>query len=244
MCTASWLRTDTELRVFFNRDEDRARERAVPPALEESDGVRYLAPRDGRSGGTWIAVSERGLALALLNRSDGCRPPDPSSRGRLIPRLAAATDPDDFAARLLRQPLRDLAPFRLAALWLEPAHGAVAGWDGSRLSFDPLPPTGLLCSSGLGDRQAGEVRSRQWLDLRETGELDGERLREFHRSHRPEPSAWSVCMHRLEAETVSYAEIRIGEGEVSLRYVEGSPCLDGPATEVALPLLAAASLWR
>ncbi len=244
MCTASWLRTDGSFELFFNRDEARTRERAAPPALEESDGVRYLAPRDGRSGGTWIAASERGLALVLLNRSDGCTPPEPSSRGRVIPRLAAASDSDDFAARLLRQPLRDLAPFRLAAFWLEPENGVVAGWDGSRLSFDSLAPVGLLCSSGLGDPQAGEQRSRQWLRLREHPGLDTQGLRAFHRSHDPEPSAWSVCMHREAAETVSYTEIRLGDGEVCLRYVEGAPCLGGPATEVALPLLTAASLRR
>ena len=238
MCTATWLRRADRLHLFFNRDEELERESATAPQLQERDGVRFAAPRDGRAGGTWIAVSERGLALALLNRSDGIVPERPGSRGRLIPRLAAASSPDEFAARLLREPLRDLRGFRLAAFWLEPEVSTLATWDGERLSFEPLPAAlGLLCSSGLGDGAATEARGRVWKRMRAErpgwGSADHRR---FHRDHSPEPSAWSVCVHRLDAATRNYSEVEMGDGEARLRCADGPPCADGTAFELALAL--------
>jgi len=241
MCTATWLTGPGAFHLFFNRDELRTRERASPPRPAESDGVRFLAPRDGRAGGTWLAATEHGLALALLNRSDGRVPPEAASRGHLIPRLVAAGDPTDFAARLGREELAALPPFRLAAFWFAPRAASLASWDGHRLTCEPLTDSGLLASSGLGDRQATVHRARLWGALRADGRPpDPARLRELHRSHDAGPSAWSVCMHRDEAETASSAEIRIDDGEVHLRYVDGPPCLAGPQWRLTLPRLASA----
>jgi len=237
MCTATWLSRNGSLHLFFNRDEQRSREAAVGPGLHESEGVRFLAPSDGRAGGTWIAVTELGLALALLNRSEGSAPSRPGSRGRLIPRLAAAPGPDDFASRLLREPLRDLSPFRLVALWADSKSGALATWDGDRLRLDKLEAQiGILCSSGLGDERAEEERGRVWREHRAATEDWGPSAhRAFHRSHDPEPTAWSVCMHRSEAETMSFAEVEIDATTGVLSYVAGAPCAGGRPVELRLP---------
>lgn len=237
MCTATWLSRDRTFHLFFNRDELRSRERARGPALHEAEGVSYLAPSDGRAGGSWIAVSELGLALALLNRSEGRVPERAGSRGRLIARMAPATGADDLAARLLREPLRDLAPFRLAAFWIDAPAGSLAIWDGERLRFDRLDRgAGILCSSGLGDAEAARARGDLWAELRAAeAAWSPDRHREFHRSHVPEPSAWSVCMHREDAESVSYTEVEVGPDEGVLRYVGRSPCRGERPVEIRLP---------
>jgi hypothetical protein len=241
MCTASWLRSDGRFHLLFNRDEARHREGGLAPRVHDSEGVRFVAPVDGRAGGSWIAVSERGLALALLNLSDGVRPDAAGSRGRLIPRLAAAVDRNDLLSRLLREPLRDLPPFRIAAFWPHAGIARVSAWNGVGLSHLDLPlDLGLLCSSGLGDERAREERGEVWDRSRQGPEpwtLD--RQRRFHRSHEPRASAWSVCMHRDDAETVSYTEVEISSGEVALRYVDGPPCADRSASELRLRLRAA-----
>ncbi len=243
MCTASWLRSEGRFHLLFNRDEVRSRESGDGPRLHDSDGVRFVAPLDGRAGGAWIAVSERGLALALLNRSEGVRPQTAGSRGRLIPRLAAAVDRDDLTARLLREPLRDLPPFQLVAFWPHSAIARLATWNGAALTHADLPlEGGLLCSSGLGDERAATVRGEVWRSSRaEPGEWTLERQRRFHRSHAPQASAWSVCMHREDAETVSYTEVEVAADEVALRYSDGPPCAARPAEELRLSLRAAPS---
>ncbi len=227
MCTASWLKRGDSLLLFFNRDELRDREAALPPTARLDAGVGWVAPTDGRAHGTWIGATERGLALALLNRSDGNRPAEAESRGRLIPTLVDVEDAEHLAARLARHRLERFAPFRLLALWRGAESALIAGWDGERLDFDTADAElGLLCSSGLGDERATAARGAVWERWRsDSPAWEARNHREFHRDHTPEPSAWSVCVHRPEAATVSFTEIELMPGGAELRYRPGPPCL-------------------
>lgn len=234
MCTASWLRRGGSLHLFFNRDELRSREPATPPAERRRGEVVWIAPADGRAGGTWIAATDGGLALALLNRSDGTPPEERVSRGLLIPELVAAPGAAALERRLAAQPLDRLAPFRLLALWREHDRGAIASWNGvDRLEWESVgSDLGLLCSSGLGDARASSERGRTWERfLTERSPWDVVHHRAFHRDHSPERSAWSVCVHRPEAKSVSFTEIELAADRVRLRYRDGSPCEDGPTVE-------------
>ncbi len=245
MCTATWLRSPGRLHLFFNRDEERQREPALPPRLAVAAGVRFLAPLDGRSGGTWILASERGLALALLNRSGGSRPAGViQSRGELPPALAGASGPADFAQALGRQDLGSYPPFTLLALWSQPAAGTIAAWDGERLDCRATDPSaGVLCSSGLGDEAARRQREATWQQWRERiGTAWGPRHhRELHRSHEPTPHAFSICMHREDTATVSMIEIELDEARARLAYRPGPPCQGARAVEVSLDLTRAYS---
>ena len=229
MCTATWLSRDGTLHLFFNRDELRSREPARPPQLYLADGVRWMAPADGRAGGTWIAASEHGLAVALLNRSEGVLTAATRSRGTLIPKLVAATSPEALAGRLAGSRLEELAPFRLLALWRDRAHGLVAAWDGLRLELSEVGAAlGLLCSSGLGDERATLERGATWRRYQlDRSPWQPASHREYHRDHSPEPSAWSVCVHRPEAASVSFTEIEIAPDEARLRYHDAPPCEPG-----------------
>jgi len=240
VCTASWLRRPGRLHLFFNRDEEHRREPASPPRVVHDAAVAYVAPTDGRAGGTWILASERGLALALLNRSDGGRPEgEARSRGELPPSLVAASDPADLEERLRALDLAAYPPFTLLALWLEPAAGAIVSWDGERLASRAAEsPSGILCSSGLGDEPARRGREPAWhARRRRRGDDWGpEDHRALHRSHEPTPNAFSICMHRDDASTVSMVEIELGAGVARLEYRPGSPCEGAPPVERTLPL--------
>lgn len=239
MCTASWLTAGDRFHFLFNRDERRTRAVGLPPRLLSADGVAYLAPVDPDSGGTWFAATERGLLLALLNRSVDGQPAAAGrrSRGSLIPALAAAGDLAAVAARLAAQALGECAPFRLFAdLPGAPALGAV--WDGQRLAMQPITTaSGLLCSSSRGDNEVTRLRSELWsarARLRQAAGL--EELRQFHRSHLPTRSAASVCMHREDAATVSHLEVLRTSGEIEVAYFAGSPCSAGEPERSQLPL--------
>lgn len=230
MCTASWLSAGDRLHFLFNRDERRARAVGLPPRPLRAAGVAYLSPIDPDSGGTWFAASERGLLLALLNRSvDGQSPAaGRRSRGSLIPELVGARDLAEVAAILGGLPLDECAPFRLFAdLPGAPALGAV--WDGTALATQPITTaSGLLCSSSRGDHEVTRVRSELWGARSAQRATDGlEELRRFHRSHAPTRSASSVCMHREDAATVSHLEVLRTPGEVRIAYFAGSPCAAG-----------------
>jgi hypothetical protein len=238
MCTASWLRAGEEFHLLFNRDELRTRARGLRPRRAEADAVPYAAPVDGAAFGTWIAVSSRGMALALLNRTEEgiAARPATVSRGSLIPRLVSAATLDEVEARLRCLDLAGCAPFRLFGRDLVSATPLCWGWNGESIDRELLrAETGLLCSSGLGDARVTRARTPVWERMRAArSPLTVEALRAFHRSHEPERSADSVCMHREDARTVSHSEISIGADEVALRYVDGPPCEGGVVSTIAL----------
>ena len=229
MCTATWIHGVEELELFFNRDESRRRGPETPPARCERGGVRYLAPGDTEGGGTWIAVAESGLCLALLNAygtGRGTPPERPTSRGHLIPSLIDHDLPEQVSQKLLQRDLSHFRPFVLLAL----APGRIAQgqcrlhWDGLELSID-RQPTMPLCSSGVEQELASRYRHELLARMQsEGGELSASLLESFHSSHEGGPNALTPCMHRPEAETRSLCRVRVDRETVSMQHVPDAPC--------------------
>jgi hypothetical protein len=236
MCTVSWIFQADGYELFCNRDETRARARALPPRRHErgssapSGGIgggssAYLAPEDGDAGGTWIAVNELGLALCLLNRF-----PDPGggpypSRGLLVRELAGRAGAEEVAAELARRAgagaLR-YRPFRL--LTLAPGVApAVAVWDGRRLESGAQAATPPLSSSSFDPEGIGEVRRRLWAETLPASPSSAQLLA-FHRSHLPSRGPLSPCTHRDDARTVSLTWVRVRRAAVEMSYADGPPC--------------------
>ncbi len=243
MCTASWLTDGARFHFLFNRDERRTRALGLPPERRRAGGVAYLSPIDPDSGGTWFAATDRGLILALLNRTVDGQPPaiGRRSRGSLIPELVGATSLAEVTKRLGQLALAECAPFRLFADL--PASTAALGavWNGCELATREISTgSGLLCSSSCGDQNVTDVRSALWSARGSQRAADGiAELRRFHRSHLPTRSAASVCMHREDAATVSHLELLREPEEVRLAYFDGSPCSAGEPQVAVLALVIA-----
>lgn len=84
------------LLVASNRDEDRSR-KASPPGLYVGARQRMLSPRDRRSGGTWLAVSQGGMFAGITNIAAAAHRPLPTTRG-LLPHLALDQEDLDAAS--------------------------------------------------------------------------------------------------------------------------------------------------
>ena len=68
MCTLTILPLGgASTRLAFNRDEQRTRPAALPPQVRQFGGRTALMPVDPVSDGTWLAVNDAGLVLALHN---------------------------------------------------------------------------------------------------------------------------------------------------------------------------------
>jgi hypothetical protein len=227
VCTLTWLAHDGGFELLFNRDEQRTRARALPPRVCERGSRRWIAPLDPDGGGTWIGVTQTGLALALLN---GYQHGDVAarawtSRGLLVDALLASADVAEVLARLRTRELGEFRSFTLVALQPdEPA--LVATWDGHRASLERgragHPP---LCSSSLDP--TGATRARRELFQRlaaARGAVDLELLQRFHTSHEPERGPLSPCMHRAEAATQSLTRISVSRERVSMLTTAGAPC--------------------
>src|SRR5205085_949351 len=97
MCTLTVVPLpDGTVRLAFNRDERRTRPAGLPPVRRLFGPRQAVLPTDPASGGTWLAVNDAGLALAILNATPE-RPPATAggnrSRGAIIPALLGCDSP-------------------------------------------------------------------------------------------------------------------------------------------------------
>lgn len=242
MCTLSWGPLPGGFFVAFNRDERRSRAAGLGPRVLERNGVQALMPIDGEAGGTWIAVNELGCAVALLNgyrfQAADARPADGPlpwiSRGQLCMDVCDAGSVGEVAARLAARDLSRFRPFELVALDAEGA-AAVHTWDGAELEQHTLGPADRpLVSSSFDD--AGARLQRRALFAHTVGAAAGESdtLR-FHASHEPRRGAYSPCMHREDAHTVSFTHLRASADAVELSYRPSAPCGTSESVRAQLP---------
>ena len=68
MCTVTLIPRPQGFRLAVNRDEQRTRPPATPPRVFQHAPQQALYPLDPPSAGTWVAVTNAGLALTLLNQ--------------------------------------------------------------------------------------------------------------------------------------------------------------------------------
>ena len=213
MCTVSWLRSFNGYTLISNRDEKITRSEALPPAILSSRGVRYVAPRDADCGGTWITANELGVSLCLLNGTGGYR--GECSRGHLITQAAHAGSIGELEGLLSTKALGEFAPFVLLALSIEDA--VIFRWNGISLTREQASPMrGVLTSSSFDESGVKAARERAFKDAFY--------LEPIHRSHTKGRSAYSVCMHRPDAKTVSLTRVDVGPEGSFMAYQPGSPC--------------------
>ncbi len=229
MCTVSWLHTEDGYQLFCNRDEKKTRRPALPPRVDSREGVRFLAPADGDFGGTWIAVNEFGISVCLLNGKSSKPAANRLSRGLLPLKLIPSRSAREALDRFNTIDLAAFAPFTLAILGPR-TRAAIAEWRVTGQidlceEHDGLP----LTSSSFEPDRVRALRAREYARARGS-------LLEFHRSHANGPSAYSTCMHRPDAETVSFSRLRVTPSEANFWYSPGAPCRELPAMKRTLPL--------
>jgi hypothetical protein len=237
----------TGLRVVMNRDEQRDRPLARPPAVRRHDGLSAIYPVDPPSGGTWIAVNSAGLVLALLN-SNPYAPGEPRpdrtglrSRGEIIPSLLGCRSADDAVALASRIDGARFPPFRLVAL--DVSGCSVLHRIGPSLRVDWQPVlTGpiMLTSSGLGDAHVEPPR-RALFERTLAANPSAEAQDAFHASTLPGDAERSVLMTRHDARTVSRCVVEVGPAHVRMAYV---PIADRVAAAAAAGSAALASTER
>ncbi len=231
MCTLSFGPLPDGYFVAFSRDERRTRAAGLAPRAHAQNGVRMLMPIDGEAGGTWIAANELGCTLALLNgyRYQGASSSDAAdsalwiSRGKLVMDLCDAASLAEVAERVAALDLARFRPFELVALDAE-GRAAIHAWNGLAIERRELTLLDRpLVSSSFDDSGARE--QRRALFARRVGLHGTEQdVLQFHSSHEPARGAYSPCMHREDAHTVSFTHVRVTARDVELRYQPKAPC--------------------
>ncbi|MGA8659711.1 MAG: NRDE family protein [Chthoniobacterales bacterium] len=230
MCTVSFVPRIHGFYLAMNRDESVQRPIANPPRIFLGAHQQSLYPSEP-SGGSWIGINDRCLCLALINwhSADFSGKASMLSRGMIVPALLADARISDLSDRLGELPLKRLAPFRLIAICPTAREVRELRWDLTELVELTFGWKALHWFSSGFDEAA--VQHQRDLVCREAWKKSNAGtlrwLRALHRSHAPVPGPLSICMHGLNAATVSYTEIITGNAEAAMRYQPGLSCRHG-----------------
>lgn len=227
MCTVTFIARRRGYCLGMNRDEKLTRPTGLPPRKKIMDGRAVISPSEP-GGGTWIAVNDHGVTLALINWYSIKARVDRNafSRGEVVNSASAAISSGSADTALHALPLNRINPFRLVGVF--PATGEIVEW---RWNLKQLVrknhrwKTQQWISSGFDEPAAHRVRGRTFRlaqKQKSAGTLDW--LRRLHRSHAPAAGPCSMCMHRADAATVSYTEISVSAPVAAMWYHAGAPC--------------------
>ncbi|MFL0803152.1 MAG: NRDE family protein [Agarilytica sp.] len=242
MCTISWYISADGYRVFFNRDEQVTRPKAIPPQVLTENDISTIMPVDPQGGGTWCAVNEFGFTFALLNYYQGRLPKGRLiSRGKLV-RACAGFQRVEQAHRYIRAlNLSKYAPFsllcfspavenndvtdKLSSKFQQDTSVTMMRWTGRELieSEQTCP----LISSAVRYDEVYESRLSVYKTIFEGKAAESQTVedyQELHASHLPGRSSHSICMHRDDAQTVSFSQIEVTRNDVQFFYSDGPPC--------------------
>jgi uncharacterized protein with NRDE domain len=195
-------------------------ERSGSPA-EHLRGVRVVAPRDLRAGGSWLGLSEAGLFAAITNRRSDTPDPSRRSRGWLVMEALAEPSAERAADRLANLPRAAYNPFNLLVADAETAH--LVTYDDSPQRRDLQPGAHVIGnlhpdeSSPKLDRLRAEVRELASGAIPSPDALAG-----VCRTHADSPFE-STCVHAGAYGTRSSTLLWTG-AQPALRYAEGPPC--------------------
>jgi hypothetical protein len=189
------------------------------------------------NGGTWIALTEKGVSFALINwysLQDRTKT-HAISRGIVIPSVASKESPDFVKVALSKLPLSQVNPFRLVGIFPSSQEITEWRWDLKRLTRKRHKwRSQQWISSGFDELQAQRERGRtfrQELQQKSAGTVRW--LRRLHSSHTPHPGPFSTCMHRADAATVSYTQIVVSDRKAEMQYVVNSLCSQNTGQNLA-----------
>jgi hypothetical protein len=227
MCTVSLIARRSGYALAMNRDEKLTRVTGCPPTRQVEAGCAVVSPAEP-GGGTWIALNDSGVTLALINwyavtaRVRG----HSVSRGGVIRAAQTAETASQVDLALRGLPLRRINPFRLIGIFPGAREIWEWRWDSKKLAGRKHPwRTVQWISSGWDEPAAQRIRGktfRRAQSQKTAGTVDW--LRRLHRSHTPAPGATAICMHRADAATVSYTEVVVTANRAVLGYHPSALC--------------------
>ncbi len=243
MCTISWFYDGSDYHVFFNRDEQVLRPRAISPKvyslqnqINKDLSIDAIMPLDPLGGGTWFAVNEYGLSFALLNFYQGRLPKGKlKSRGLIVKDCAAFSSLEQLEAYWSEQNLAKFSPFTLLCFapglasdtepFPEKPKSIISYcWNGRTLDKDKKSSPFFSSAINFDDVCASRENIYSTMLAKNGGENLELLHNQIHASHLPSKGAKSICMHREDAQTVSFSSVCIKDKEILFKYHDGPAC--------------------
>lgn len=229
MCTVSWTSSQAAAyQLFFNRDEQRTRPRALPPQQFCHGDRQIIAPIDERSGGSWIAVNDLGICAFLLNNHEATQDAGKSlkpfkSRGEIPIALCSQNGFGNSVGALNLLQKERYSPF-FAGIIGPKAKCEIFCWDGT--SFEKrstdLP---FITTSSFQSADVQSYRRTRFIEscVSRRQAPSPELLSTYHRDLGHEKPAFNPLMSRQDAETHCISRIYVGSCSVRFDHQEIDP---------------------
>src|SRR5690554_6860586 len=236
MCTLTYLPLPEEQYILTtNRDESPERGHAGFPSYQHTEGKNILFPKDSLAGGTWVATSDNGISVCLLNGANEpheYKPPYRISRGLVVMEAIECIKPDEF---FKNYDFTGIESFTMVVLFHDPELKILEfKWDGKNTSLEKKDPTKphIWASAQLYSKEAIENRNTWFANwLKENKEYSYESILEFHKTAGSGDLQNDMVMDREVVKTVSITSIYSAKGLVTMAYQN---LLDGTRQELSL----------
>ncbi len=226
MCTlACWIGVFPEapLVVAANRDERLGRPARAP--FVWPGAPRIVAPLDEQAGGTWWALNEHGLFVALTNRAGAMLNAGRRSRGLLVLEVARSRSLAEAETWLSRLAADEYNGFHLLAS--DGSAGVRAVNTGTTLDVARLAPGfHVVTERSFGaSPTARDERVLELLGTASTLPLDVPGLERVLATHDADPFD-SLCVHAdaIEYGTRSSTVLALGPAIGLLHFAPQAPC--------------------
>lgn len=220
MCTVSFIPTAEQIFITSNRDESPHRQASGLTSSHGNDKIIIHYPLDEVSGGSWIALSETGRAVCLLNGAFDSFIPNPpyrQSRGLVVMDAVFAPDVSDF---LQSYNLHQIAPFTL--LVYEANNFQQLVWDGDKrhLSKLSIHEPQIWSSATLYPKHVRDLRQTlfiEWIGTQDS--FDRESIMSFHQMVNGDPDNDFIMNRNDVVKTLSITSITLQKTNSSILHI-------------------------
>ncbi len=220
MCTVTYIPHQKGYFLTSNRDEKKARGRALMPTEYLIGNNKYIFPKDTDAGGTWIVLKENGDSLCLLNGAfsnfidNGMYT---ISRGKILLEIASNVH---LLEAFKNMELNQCAPFTL--IMVNQSKLFECRWDGEKKHCKMLDEHKPYIWSSATLYQA-IIRSQRekWFEsfLKNTALPSQDEIIQFHKTTGDGDKANDLVMNRNNRYfTVSITNITTTENEYCMHY--------------------------
>lgn len=220
MCTVTFLPLSDRILITSSRDEKTSREVAELPEAVEFKSGKILYPRDGKAGGTWIAMHNNGNVMVLLNGGFKAHVPLRAyrkSRGLIFLDIFDGAYPVNIFQSI---DLSSIESFTLVILQHDQLFEC--RWDGAEKYITPLPvDVPRIWSSVTLYDEPVRMKRKQWFEkwLNKKQFITADQVIHFHEFAGEGDERNSLRMSRDGIlHTVSITGIEITQDKAIMRY--------------------------
>lgn len=223
MCTLTYLPLSEEQYLLTtNRDESPDRGQAGFPSYHHVEGKNIIFPQDPKAGGTWVATSDNGISVCLLNGANEpheFNPPYRISRGLVVMEAIECIKPDEF---FKNYDFTGIEPFTMVVLFHDPSLRILEfKWDGEKTFLEEKNPTKahLWASAQLYTKESIQNRNnwfQKWLKTSKS--YSTELIIDFHKTAGSGDLKNDMVMDRGIVKTVSITSISSLKGMINMTH--------------------------